>query len=99
MARQKVERIKVLPSDPVERERLKKSLEEYVAAMIRLDDSKSEMKDIVDVEKDTHNIDSKFFKTLALAEYDRQYEAEKKRKELEDKVEHFNEADILFGRK
>lgn len=94
----KVELKNTLPSDPVERDRLKKIVQEGVDAKISQKDAASQFKDIVAVEKENHNYDPKFIKAMINAEFDRQYQAGKKRKELEDQVEQMSEADILFGR-
>ncbi len=98
MPKIKVELKNTLPSDPVERDRLKKVIQEGVDAKIAQKDAASQFKDIVAVEKDSHNYDPKFIKTLVAAEFDRQYQAGKKRKNLEEQVEQMTEADILFGR-
>lgn len=98
MPKIKVELKNTLPADAAERERLKKVVQEGVDAKIAQKDAASQFKDIVAVEKDSHNYDPKFIKTLINAEFDRQYQAGKKRKELEDQVEQMTEADILFGR-
>ncbi|WZX10670.1 hypothetical protein [Enterobacter phage EC152] len=98
MPKIKVELKNPLPSDPAERNRLKKVIQEGVDAKIAQKDAASQFKDIVAVEKDSHNYDPKFIKTLVAAEFDRQYQAGKKRKDLEEQVEQMTEADILFGR-
>ena len=101
MARQpkvKVELINSLPSDPVQRERLKKTVMEAVDLKVKIKDFQSSLKDIRDVEKQDHTICPKFFNTLVNTEFDYQYAANKSRKALEDRVEQMTEADILMGR-
>lgn len=101
MARQakvKIELITSLPSDPVQRNRLKGSVTEIVDKLRQIADLKSDIKDIRDVEKSTHNIAPKFLNSLAKREYDVRFEAEKKSAALDAEQEVFTEADILFGR-
>ena len=98
IAKAKVELISTLPSDAVSRDRLRKTVSEAVDLRIQIKDLQDQLKDIVTVEKESHQIDSKFLKTLINAQFDYQYQAEKKRKQLEDQVEQMNEADILMGR-
>lgn len=98
IAKPKVELISSLPSDPVARKRLKGVVSEAVDIRMQIKDLQSQLKDIVSVEKETHQTDPKFLKTLITAEFDYKYQAEKKRKQLEDQVEQMNEADILMGR-
>lgn len=101
MARQpkiKIELITSLPSDPVQRNRLKGSVTEIVDLQRQIADLKSQIKDIRDTEKSTHNIAPKFLNSLAKREYDVRFEAEKKSAALDAEQEVFTEADILFGR-
>ena len=98
MPKIKIELITSLPSDPVQRKRLKDSVTEVVDLQRQIADLKSQIKDIRDVEKSTHHIAPKFFNSLAKREYDVRYEAEKKSAALDAEQEIFTEADILFGR-
>lgn len=101
MARQpkiKIDLITSLPSDPVQRDRLKSSVTEIVDLQRQIADLKSQIKDIRDTEKSTHNIAPKFLNSLAKREYDVRFEAEKKTAALDAEQETFTEADILFGR-
>ena len=101
MARQpkvKIELITSLPSDPVQRKRLKDSVTEVVDLQRQIADLKGQIKDIRDVEKSTYHIAPKFFNSLAKREYDVRVEAEKKSAALDAEQEIFTEADILFGR-
>lgn len=93
MAKQKVELLNTLPSDPLKREALRKAVEEAVKAKIRQDDEKSFIKDVVQNLKD-EGYDPKFVRTLIKAEY----KAGKERERLEEQLEQVTEAEILFGR-
>lgn len=93
MAKQKVELLNTLPSDPLKREALRKAVEEAVKAKIRADDEKSFIKDVVQNLKD-EGYDPKFVRTLIKAEY----KAGKERERLEEQLEQVTEAEILFGR-
>lgn len=95
----KVELINYLPSDPVQRERLKRSVNEAVSLKLQIKDLQSSLKDIRDVEKQDHSICPKFYNNLVNTEFDYRYSANKARKALEDRVEQMTEADILMGRK
>ncbi|WJJ58474.1 hypothetical protein NDO71_orf108 [Klebsiella phage vB_KpnM_NDO71] len=98
MPKIKIELITSLPSDPVQRKRLKDSVTEVVDLQRQIADLKDQIKDIRSVEKETHNISPKFFNSLVKREYDVRFEAEKKTAALEAEKEVFTEADILFGR-
>lgn len=98
IAKAKVELINSLPSDQASRDRLRRVVNEAVDLRIQIKDLQEQLKDIVTVEKESHQIEPKFLKTLINAQFDYQYQAEKKRKQLEDQVEQMNEADILMGR-
>lgn len=98
MPKIKIELITSLPSDPVQRKRLKDSVTEVVDLQRQIADLKEQIKDIRSVEKDTHNISPKFFNSLVKREYDVRFEAEKKTAALDAEKEVFTEADILFGR-
>lgn len=98
IAKAKVELINSLPSDQASRDRLRRVVNEAVDIRIQIKDLQEQLKDIVTVEKESHQIEPKFLKTLINAQFDYQYQAEKKRKQLEDQVEQMNEADILMGR-
>lgn len=93
MAKQKVELLNTLPSDPLKREALRKAVEEAVKAKVRIDDEKSFIKDVVQNLKD-EGYDPKFVRTLIKAEY----KAGKERERLEEQLEQVTEAEILFGR-
>lgn len=93
MAKQKVELLNTLPSDPLKREALRKAIEEAVKAKIRMDDERSFIKDVVQNLKDD-GYDPKFVRTLIKAEY----KAGKERERLEEQLEQVTEAEILFGR-
>lgn len=93
MAKQKVELLNTLPSDPLKREALRKAVEEAVNAKVRIDDEKSFIKDVVQNLKD-EGYDPKFVRTLIKAEY----KAGKERERLEEQLEQVAEAEILFGR-
>lgn len=93
MAKQKVELLNTLPSDPLKREALRKAVEEAVKAKIRQDDEKSFIKDVIQNLKD-EGYDPKFVRTLIKAEY----KAGKERERLEEQLEQVTEAEILFGR-
>lgn len=93
MAKQKVELLNTLPSDPLKREALRKAVEEAVKAKIRADDEKSFIKDVVQNLKD-EGYDPKFVRTLIKAEY----KAGKERERLEEQLVQVTEAEILFGR-
>ena len=93
MAKQKVELLNTLPSDPLKREALRKAVEEAVKAKTRIDDEKSFIKDVVQNLKD-EGYDPKFVRTLIKAEY----KAGKERERLEEQLEQVTEAEILFGR-
>lgn len=93
MAKQKVELLNTLPSDPLKREALRKAVEEAVKAKVRIDDEKSFIKDVVQNLKD-EGYDPKFVRTLIKAEY----KAGKERERLEEQLEQVAEAEILFGR-
>ena len=97
-AKIKVALITSMPSDPVSRDRLKKSRDEAVEILRQIADLKSDLKDIRDTEKQTHNISPKYFNSLVKREYDVQYGAEKKTASLEAEQEAFVESDILSGR-
>lgn len=90
--------INSLPSDQASRDRLRRVVNEAVDLRIQIKDLQEQLKDVVTVEKESHQIEPKFLKTLINAQFDYQYQAEKKRKQLEDQVEQMNEADILMGR-
>lgn len=94
----KVELITFLPSDPVSRDRLKKSVLEAVEAKLSIRQSQEDLKDIRETEKTTHGISPKFFNSLVAAEFDYQYKANKDRKGLEERLEQMTETDVLFGR-
>lgn len=98
MPKIKIELITSLPSDPVQRKRLKDSVTEVVDLQRQIADLKEQIKDIRSVEKETHNISPKFFNSLVKREYDVRFEAEKKTAALDAEKEVFTEADILFGR-
>lgn len=98
MPKIKIELITSLPSDPVQRKRLKDSVTEVVDLQRQIADLKGQIKDIRSVEKETHNISPKFFNSLVKREYDVRFEAEKKTAALDAEKEVFTEADILFGR-
>lgn len=98
MARTKVELFTSLPADPVERERLRKTVEELVDLQLKIKDMKEAMKDIVKVEKEDHLISPKFLKSLVATEFDKRYESEKRRAKLEAEVDAMEETDILFKR-
>lgn len=98
MPKIKIELITSLPSDPVQRKRLKDSVTEVVDLQRQIADLKDQIKDIRSVEKETHNISPKFFNSLVKREYDVRFEAEKKTAALDAEKEVFTEADILFGR-
>jgi hypothetical protein len=98
MARTKVELFTSLPTDPVERERLRKTVEELVDLQLKIKDMKEAMKDIVKVEKEDHLISPKFLKSLVATEFDKRYESEKRRAKLEAEVDAMEETDILFKR-
>lgn len=95
---EKVALVDHLPSDPVERKRLNKTLDELVELMLQQQDLKESIKDIVDAEKEMHNYKPSMIKFYAKLEFDKQHKAEKERKALEDKLEKVNELDILRGR-
>lgn len=97
-AKIKVALITSMPSDPVSRDRLKKSRDEAVEILRQIADLKNDLKDIRDTEKQTHNIAPKYFNSLVKREYDVQYGAEKKTASLEAEQEAFVESDILSGR-
>ncbi len=98
MARTKVELFTSLPADPAERERLRKTVEELVDLQLKIKDMKEAMKDIIKVEKEDHLISPKFLKSLVATEFDRRFEAEKRRARLEAEVDAMEETDILFKR-
>lgn len=98
MPKTKIELKNTLPSDPVERDRLKKVILEGVEARIMKKDASDMLKDIVSVEKESHGYDPKFINAMINALFDRQYQEGKKRKDLEEKIEQMAEVDILFGR-
>lgn len=98
MAKIKIELKTSLPSDVAERERLRKTIEELVDLQLQIKDLKEAIKDIVTVEKQDHSYSPKFIKSLVAAEFDRRYEAEKRRAKIEEEVGHMTEADILFKR-
>ncbi|EMB7054199.1 hypothetical protein VAG18_002891 [Escherichia coli] len=98
MAKIKIELKTSLPSDVAERERLRKTIEELVDLQLQIKDLKEAIKDIVTVEKQDHSYSPKFIKSLVATEFDRRYEAEKRRAKIEEEVEHMTEADILFKR-
>lgn len=97
MPKTKIELKNTLPSDPFERDRLKKVILEGVEARIMQKDAGDMLKDIVSVEKESHGYDPKFINAMINALFDRQYQAGKKRKDLEEKIEQMAEVDILFG--
>lgn len=97
-AKVKVELITSIPSDQDARKRLAKTVTEIVDLKRQIADLNEQIKDIRKVEKDDHGISPKFLNSLAKREYDVRFEAEKKSAALDDELEVFNEADILFGR-
>ena len=94
----KVTLIDSLPSDPVERKRFNKTLDDLVELMLQQQDLKESIKDIVDAEKELHLYKPSMVKFYAKLEFDKQHKAEKERKALEDKLEKLTEFDILRGR-
>lgn len=98
MAKSKIELLKTLPSDVEARKRLANIIQEGVEAIRRQKDAAQDLKDILAITKEDLNIDPKYLRTLINGEYDKQDAAEKKRAELEDKIEQLNELDLLMGR-
>lgn len=94
----KVELITTIPSDTVQRNRLKNTVNEIVDLKRQIADLNEQIRDIRKVEKEDHQISPKFLNSLVKREYDVRYEAEKKTAALEAEAEAFNETDILFGR-
>lgn len=97
MAKTKVDLITTLPSDPVQRDRLKKVRDEALDLNIQLLDIKEQLKDIYKVEKEDHQICPKFLKAMVKRELD-VLNAEKKTAAIEAELEAFAEADVLSGR-
>ena len=88
---------KGLPSDIEERKRLQKVVMEGVQCIRRIKDEEEALKDILAVEKEDNEYDSGWLKRQMQIAYDREYDAEKKRAAIEQKVEECAENDILFG--
>lgn len=91
--------ITTIPSDIEARKRLSKTINEAVELRIKIKDNQESLRDLIAVEKEDRDFCPKFLKTLIDGEFDKQYAAEKARRQLEDKVEQLNELDILMGRK
>lgn len=94
----KQELITTIPSDTNARERLAQTVKAGVQVMKDIKGAQEDLKTVVARAKEDQGIDPKFLKTLINFEYDNQAAAEKKRAELEQKVEQVNELDILMGR-
>jgi hypothetical protein len=91
--------ITTIPSDIEARKRLSKTVSEAVKLRIDIKDMQESLRDLIKVEKDDRDFCPKFLKTLIDGEFDKQYAAEKARRNLEGKIEQLNELDILMGRK
>ncbi|AXN57779.1 double-stranded DNA-binding protein [Serratia phage vB_SmaM-Kashira] len=91
--------IATIPSDPAARKRLSDTINEAVKLRIGIKDSQESLRDLIKVEKEDRDFCPKFLKTLIDGEFDKQYAAEKARRNLEGKIEQLNELDILMGRK
>jgi hypothetical protein len=94
--KEKVELINTMPSDPVQRERLRKSVQEAVDILLQMSALKEEFKNIVSIEKEAYHIDPKFFKTTTKIAYTDQFEAKKERIKIEQNAEMLAEVDILM---
>lgn len=94
----KQELISELPSSAEERKKIKGIVSELVDLMIKAEDIKSQIKDIKDVAKEDNGYDPKMISFYADLEFDEQYNASKKRADLEGKLEKANEFDVLMGR-
>lgn len=90
--------ITTIPSDIEARKRLSKTVSEAVKLRIDIKDMQESLRDLIKVEKDDRDFCPKFLKTLIDGEFDKQYAAEKARRNLEGKIEQLNELDILMGR-
>lgn len=71
---------------------------DWIREELKIKDMKEAMKDIVKVEKEDHLISPKFLKSLVATEFDKRYEAEKRRAKLEAEMDAMEETDILFKR-
>lgn len=100
MAKQKVEKepkITELPSDPVERGRLFKSLKQIVDYKLEQDKFKDFAKSIVDSEK-SRNYDAALIKDYITLLYEQAKQDEKARQKSELLLERAAELDIMSGR-
>ena len=90
--------ITTLPSDPVERKRVGKIVDEAVELTQQIKDLQESLKTIYQVEKEDHNIDPKLIKAYVKLEDSRRRDAEKVQAALEEMTERDNELNILYGR-
>jgi regulator of replication initiation timing len=94
----KQELIAQLPNDINERKRLMGVINEAVQLKLQMQDLKESLGDIFVVEKEDHQYSPKFLKNLVNLEFSEQYEAQKKRIQIEELAEQVTELDILMGR-
>lgn len=94
----KQELLTTIPSDPEARKALSKLISAGAEVIKEIKGAQEDLKAVISNAKESLGYDPKFIKTLIDFEYDKQQAAEKKRAELEAKVERVNELDILMGR-
>lgn len=91
------DKITNLPSDTNERKRLLAAVNEAVGLKVEMNSAKEAIADIRDVQKEKGYCTT-FFNKLVEAVYDEQYNANDKKKKLEETLEVFEEASILQGK-
>lgn len=93
----KVELKTALPTDPQERKRLAKVMDELIEIEQSIKDLKEAKKSIIQVEKEDHEYSPKMINKYLKLEYSRRKDAEKVQADLEDSLEKDAELKILFG--
>lgn len=67
----------IIPSSPADRQKIKLAIEEMVKCMLRIDDEKSAMKDIMDELEEKYDLPKKIVRKMAKAMYKSNVEEEK----------------------